>query len=137
MNSYLEDASGFKGHADHVYVPENEAELTAILAEASANKTPVTVAGAGTGITGGRVPFGGIVVSLELFRNITIQEGSAIVGAGVLLRELQAQASAAGNSTLQIQPKYPLRSVARLQRMLRDRAAFFMGTHAVTCSQYA
>ena len=39
------------------------------------------------------MPFGGIVVSLELFRNITIQEGSATVGAGVLLRELQAQAS--------------------------------------------
>jgi FAD/FMN-containing dehydrogenase len=96
LNSgYLEDASGFKGYADRVHVPENEAELTAILAEASANETPVTIAGAGTGITGGRVPFGGVVVSLERFRDITIHEGSASVGAGVLLRELQA---AAGSS---------------------------------------
>jgi FAD/FMN-containing dehydrogenase len=96
LNSgYVEDASGFKGHADRVHIPQNEAQLTAILAEASANQTPVTIAGAGTGITGGRVPFGGVVVSLECFREIIIHEGSASVGAGVLLRELQA---AAGSS---------------------------------------
>ncbi len=94
MNSgYVEDASGFKGHADRVHIPRNEAQLTAILADASANQTPVTIAGAGTGITGGRVPFGGVVVSLECFREITIQDGSASVGAGVLLREVQAAAA--------------------------------------------
>jgi FAD/FMN-containing dehydrogenase len=38
------------------------------------------------------VPFGGIVVSLERFRAIAIGEGTATVGAGVLLRELQAAA---------------------------------------------
>lgn len=94
--AYLEDASGFRGHADRVYVPEDEAEVQAILREASSTKTPVTIAGAGTGITGGRVPFGGIVVSLEKFRKIEINSGSAVVGAGVLLRELQAAASSSG-----------------------------------------
>ena len=64
--------------------------------DASSNRIPVTVAGAGTGITGGRVPFGGMVVSLERFREIAIGEGSAVVGAGVLLRELQAAAAGTG-----------------------------------------
>ena len=77
-------------------MPQDEAELQAILREASSTKTPVTIAGAGTGITGGRVPFGGIVVSLEKFRKIEIDAGSAVVGAGVLLRELQAAASSSG-----------------------------------------
>ena len=42
------------------------------------------------------MPFGGIVVSLERFRKIEIRSGSAVVGAGVLLRELQAAASNSG-----------------------------------------
>lgn len=94
--AYFEDASGFKGHADRVQIPQDETELQAVLAEASRTKTPVTIAGAGTGITGGRVPFGGVVVSLERFRGIEVRNGSALVGAGVLLRELQAAASNSG-----------------------------------------
>lgn len=94
--AYLEDASGFRGHADRAYAPQDEAELQSILLDASSTKTPVTIAGAGTGITGGRVPFGGIVVSLEKFRKIEINAGLAVVGAGVLLRELQAAASSTG-----------------------------------------
>ena len=42
------------------------------------------------------MPFGGVVVSLERFRKIEIRSGSAVVGAGVLLRELQAAASNSG-----------------------------------------
>ena len=94
--AYLEDASGYKGYADRVAVPADEAELCAVLAEASRSGTPVTVAGAGTGITGGRVAFGGLVVALERFRKIEVAAGSATVGAGVLLRELQAAASQTG-----------------------------------------
>jgi FAD/FMN-containing dehydrogenase len=94
--AYLEDASGFKGHAERVHVPSDEAELAALLAEANASKTPVTIAGAGTGITGGRVPFGGLVISLERFRKLTIGEGKVVAGAGVLLRELQSAASTTG-----------------------------------------
>ncbi|HYI94617.1 MAG TPA: FAD-binding oxidoreductase [Bryobacteraceae bacterium] len=92
-SAYFEDASGFRGHADSVYTPQSEAEVQRILVEASASLTPITISGAGTGVTGGRVPFGGIVLSLERFRHIDIQPGSARVGAGVLLRELQQAAS--------------------------------------------
>src|SRR3982750_4257530 len=94
---YLEDASGLKGgHAERVFVPESDSEISTILRDASASATPVTIAGAGTGVTGARVPFGGWVISLEKFTRLEIQPGSAIVGAGVLLRDLHAAAARSG-----------------------------------------
>ncbi len=94
--AYLEDASNLKGHAEQVYIPADEAELGRILRAASVAGTPVTVAGAGTGVTGGRVPFGGWVVSMEKFKRLEIHSGYAVCGAGVLLRDLHAAAQASG-----------------------------------------
>jgi FAD/FMN-containing dehydrogenase len=88
--AYLEDASNLRGHAERVFVPEDEASLCEVLRAASASGTPVTIAGAGTGVTGGRVPFGGWVVSLEKFSRVTVHPGYAICGAGALLRDLHA-----------------------------------------------
>ncbi len=93
---YLEDASNLRGHAERLLIPADEAELSAALREASASGTPVTVAGAGTGVTGGRVPFGGWVVSLEKFRRLEVHRGYAVCGAGVLLRDLHAAAQSSG-----------------------------------------
>jgi FAD/FMN-containing dehydrogenase len=92
MDSYLIDASGFKGEAERVFVPAGEAELLGILAEASAMKIPVTISGAGTGVTGGRVAQSGWVISMEKFQRLEIQKGCAIAGAGVSLESLQAAA---------------------------------------------
>jgi FAD/FMN-containing dehydrogenase len=94
--SYLEDASGFRGHAEAVFVPENEQQIQELMREASARKIPVTISGAGTGVTGGRVAEGGWVVSLERFRELEIRPGYAIAGAGVSLRDLQAAAARTG-----------------------------------------
>jgi FAD/FMN-containing dehydrogenase len=66
------------------------------LREASAADVPVTIAGAGTGLTGGRVPLGGWVLSLEKFTRLEVQRGHAIAGAGVLLRDLHAAAQSTG-----------------------------------------
>lgn len=93
---YLEDASGFRGTAERVVIPANEDELSEALREANASSTPVTIAGAGTGLTGARVPQGGWVVSLEKFTRLEIHPGCAIAGAGVLLRDVHAAAQAAG-----------------------------------------
>ena len=90
---YLIDASGFQGAADRVFIPENEAEVVNIMRDASAQLIPVTISGAGTGLTGGRVPQGGWVLSLEKFNRIRIHEGYATCGAGALLRDLQAAAA--------------------------------------------
>ncbi|MDE3194817.1 MAG: FAD-binding oxidoreductase [Acidobacteriota bacterium] len=90
---YLVDASGFKGTADRIFTPESEAAVVEVLKEATAQNVPVTISGAGTGVTGGRVPQGGWVVSLEKLNKIEVHEGFAVCGAGVLLRDLQAAAA--------------------------------------------
>ena len=90
---YLVDASGYKGKADRIMVPETEAQVAEILRDASASSQPVTISGAGTGVTGGRVPDGGLVLSLERLNSIRIEHGFAVCGAGALLRDLQAAAA--------------------------------------------
>jgi len=94
--SYLTDASGFTGWADRLLVPETEAEVAAILAEAGQIGTPITIAGAGTGLTGSRVPQGGSVLSLERFRKLEIARGIAHVGPAVTLKELRDAAARTG-----------------------------------------
>jgi FAD/FMN-containing dehydrogenase len=94
--AYLEDASGLRGYAERVIVPTDEAGVIAVLRKAAAAGTAVTIAGAGTGVTGGRVPQGGWVVSLEKFTRLEVQRGCAIAGAGVLLRDLHGAAETSG-----------------------------------------
>lgn len=108
--SYLEDASGAQGHADRICVPQDEAELLAILAEAKAAGAPVTIAGGGSGLTGGRVPSTGWLISMEKFRRLDIETGKAIVGAGVTLHDLHAAAKASG----QFYPPDPTETMAFL-----------------------
>jgi len=93
---YLEDASGLKGHADRLIRPADDEGVAEVMREASAAGIPVTVSGAGTGVAGGRVPFGGWVLSLEKFTRLEVHQGYAVAGAGVLLREVHAAALASG-----------------------------------------
>lgn len=94
--SYLEDASGFQGSADALFVPGSLEELREVLVRASNAGTPVTVVGSGTGVAGGRCAQGGWVVSVEKFRSLDIRKGSARVGAAVALKDLQAAALPSG-----------------------------------------
>lgn len=89
---YLHDASGYHGEASQVFLPASIGELREIARNCAAQHTPMTVAGAGTGLTGARVPHGGCVLSLERFRKLEIQPGRAHCGPGVLLQDLQAEA---------------------------------------------
>lgn len=108
--AYLEDASGYRGHAEEVLVPKTEAELIEIVARAAATKTPITVAGAGSGLTGGRCPDGGWLVSIEKFRRLEIAPGVAVCGAGVSLTDLHAAARATG----QFYPPDPTETLAAI-----------------------
>lgn len=85
----FQDASGFSGQADRRLVPENENELSTMLAEASTHHIPVTIAGAWTGLTGGAVPLDGWLISMERFRRLEIAPGRALAGAAVSLKDLQ------------------------------------------------
>ena len=94
--AYLEDASGFRGEAERLCLPSSEAELAEVLEAARRQRVAVSIAGAGTGLTGGRVPKSGWVVSLEKFRRLEFRSGSARAGAGVALKDLQAEARRRG-----------------------------------------
>ncbi len=95
-SDYLADASGFKGFADQVFVPSSEAEVVVVLQTVCQERTPVTVAGAGSGLTGARVPQGGAVLSVERLRKLEIREGYARVGPGTTLREIRDAAAPTG-----------------------------------------
>ena len=90
---YLEDSSNLKGgRADRVVIPENIEELSASLKEANAKKIPVTISGGGTGTTGSRVPFGGIVISMERFNGIlkiSKEDISCAAETGVMVEDLK------------------------------------------------
>ncbi|MFH1593135.1 MAG: FAD-binding oxidoreductase [Candidatus Omnitrophota bacterium] len=97
IKSYLEDSSNLpNGHADKVVLPESIEEVCSCLREANAKKTPVTISGAGTGQAGGRVPLGGILLSMErldVIRAIkrSVSGGYAVVEAGVSIRDLKRE----------------------------------------------
>ena len=95
IQSFLSDASHMRdGQAERVVFPESTEEVTGILREATRDKTPVTVSGAGTGTVGGRIPFAGIVLAtdkLNQIKSIVHEDlgGSAVAEAGVRLSDLQ------------------------------------------------
>ncbi len=84
---YLRDASNYsEGNASEVVIPENQKELVSFLKQ---NKRPITISGAGTGLTASRIPLSGIVISLEKFKKLeTVNNGSLNVGVAVTLKEL-------------------------------------------------
>jgi FAD/FMN-containing dehydrogenase len=92
----VEDASGFHGQAEEIAAPAGEAEVIAFLRSASERVQPVTIGGAGTGVTGGRVPLRGALLSMEKLKRLEIHPGSAVVGPGVALSDLHAAAAARG-----------------------------------------
>ena len=117
IQSFLADASNMRGgRVARVILPESAEEAAEALARATRERTPVTVAGAGTGIVGGRVPFGGVVLSTERLNRVVemvredgeiVREdgapraaevcgGRATAGAGVVLADLQRAAQAKG-----------------------------------------
>src|SRR5205823_916039 len=103
IQDFLTDASYVHGgRAERVVFPETATDVAAILAEASATRTPVTVSGAGTGTVAGRVPFGGIVLAtdkLNRIMSITCSSdsgGRAVAEAGVILQDLQRAVDAEG-----------------------------------------
>ena len=92
----ITDASNYPGHADQLFTPETESEVAEILKRASQQKIPVTVCGALTGLAGGASPSGGWALSLTRLRNLKVNQGRAVVGPGVLLREVQSAAANSG-----------------------------------------
>ena len=92
----ITDASNYPGQADQLFTPETESEVASILKRASQEKIPVTICGALTGLAGGASPSGGWAISLTRLRKLEVNKGRAVVGPGVLLREVQSAAANSG-----------------------------------------
>jgi len=93
---HVSDASGFAGWAEALFSPANETEVSRVLQDANERRIPVTVVGAGSGLTGARVAQGGWILSLDRFRKLEIGAGEARVGPAITLVELNQAATAAG-----------------------------------------
>ncbi|MFA5388168.1 MAG: FAD-binding oxidoreductase [Candidatus Omnitrophota bacterium] len=100
IKGYFEDYSGLLGgYADKVILPGDEKEARDILLEAASKNIPVTISGGGTGVTGGRIPFGGWVISTERLDKIIEIDTSSLTAAlqpGVRLSDLEKELSKKG-----------------------------------------
>jgi len=100
IQSYFEDYSNLKGgHATEVVYPQTGEELSEFMRQMARKKVPVTISGGGTGTTGGRIPFGGVALSMEKFNTIlriSKDEMSATVQAGVPVEDLKNAAEEHG-----------------------------------------
>jgi D-lactate dehydrogenase (cytochrome) len=98
FSEYLRDESRYgPGRAEAVLFPTDEREVAEIVARAQEKGAPVTVSGGRTGVVGGAVPDGGIVISMErmnrfigLARHPEIEAWILRLQPGVTLAELRA-----------------------------------------------
>ena len=91
FREYLKDASNFKGNAEKIYFPENQIELKDLIKDLSSRKTPYTISGAGTGLSGGRVPLEGSIIATDKLNNILHidkEKKSFITEPGVYLSDI-------------------------------------------------
>ncbi|MCW8815937.1 MAG: FAD-binding protein, partial [Chlorobium sp.] len=103
IKSYLKDTSNMQdGHTPGVYFPETVGDVSELLGKCSSSGKRLVIAGNGTGTTGGRIPFGDYVMTMEKLNRIRepVQcgEKSAImtVEAGALLEDIQRTAKQSG-----------------------------------------
>lgn len=89
IKGYLEDSSNLSGgHAEGIYIPESEKDIQEIITQGK----PLTISAGETGTTGGCIPFGGWVVSMQKLNriiDINPKERFAIVEPGVSLEEIE------------------------------------------------
>lgn len=87
---YTFDSSNMYGHADIVYIPTNFEELRQAVQTCITERQKATFSGAGTGITGSRVPFGGAGISTEALKSAHFSgDGKVCVEPGLTLNELE------------------------------------------------
>ena len=88
IKPFLKDASNFpSGMADEVIIPESVEEVASLM---RLNREPIVVSGAGTGLTAGRIPLSGKVISMDRLNRIgDLNEGSIRIESGVRLIDLE------------------------------------------------
>lgn len=87
---YLRDESRRVGRADRIAFPRSETDVLSALAEARAGRMSVTAQGARTGVTGGAVPDGGLVLNLAHMDQIQVEGETLRVQPGATLAAIRA-----------------------------------------------
>jgi D-lactate dehydrogenase (cytochrome) len=97
---YLRDESKLTGFADALHWIHSEKQASELLREANASKVPMTFSGGRTGIVGGAVPQGGLLVSMERMnrlKNVCWDENRSAwlvrVEPGMTLEDLESKIS--------------------------------------------
>jgi len=93
ISGYLSDASNTHGHAEALLRPKTTQEVSEILQLAQKYSIPITVTAQRTSTTGGPVPEGGWLLSMERMNRIL---SPTEVEGGVILGEYQRQIEQAG-----------------------------------------
>ena len=94
---YLHDESRMTGRAEKIVFPSSTEEVCEALRLAGENSWPVTIQGGRTGITGGCVPNGGLILNLSRMNAIGGIEGDLItVQPGALLADIREAVKESG-----------------------------------------
>ncbi len=120
ITPYLTDTL-FRGDPDWVYRARDTQDLSEILRSCSGNRIPVTVCGGRTGLAGGAMPAGGLLVAMEgknRLLDISADPSSpqATAEAGILLGDFQRQIADTGFS-------YPPDPTSRFEAQLGGTVA--------------
>ena len=68
--SFLKDESGLTGEAEEIAFPKDPGALAALIGSAAKEGQPFTLQGSRTGLVGGAVPAGGLVINLSKMNSI-------------------------------------------------------------------
>lgn len=100
LEPYLRDMRGLmQGQAQLAFLPRTTEEVSQVVALCARHRVPMVAQGGNTGLVGGALAFGGVVISLEKMRAIgplDAANATLSVEAGAVLAEVQAAAEAAG-----------------------------------------
>ena len=135
MESALVELRGlYRGSAIALVRPADVEEVSFVVEQSARHSIPVVAQGGNTGLVGGGVPFGGIVLSLsrlDRVRAIDPLNGTMTVEAGCVLQAVQAAAAAAGYLfPFRLPPKARARSAAIWRRMPAEPRFYDMATPA-------
>ncbi|MFH0911520.1 MAG: FAD-binding oxidoreductase [Planctomycetota bacterium] len=127
LQDLLHDESQLLGRAEGLAQPASEEELVAVLRDCAARKTPVTLSGGLTGITGAAVPQGGVAVNTRRMNRILgLRQFQgrwlARVEPGILLADLSA---ALMSGVFPQSDAWPLSDRRALAAFRRDGPHFF------------
>lgn len=87
IEGYLTDASNTRGHAERLVIPRSTGEVSAVVAHCQDHAIPLTVTAQRTSTTGGPVPEGGWLLSMEKINEVHAPDD---VDGGVILGSHQA-----------------------------------------------